>query len=142
MFRVLIILAALALYIYALSDIAQSSENDRGGRPRWVWVLLVLILGPFGPFVWIFYARSRRNPAQVGYAAGMDAASKKEGSKPSDAASNRFVRYSSRPTGPDDDPDFLRSLGDDLHKKQQREEERKKKKAEESDSEEPDSPVN
>jgi len=48
MLRVLAVIAAFALLVYALSDFATSDERDRGGIPKWLWVIIIVVLVYFG----------------------------------------------------------------------------------------------
>lgn len=95
MLRVLAVIAAFALLVYALSDFATSDERDRGGIPKWLWVIIIVVLVYFGPLAWIAYSRSRRS-------AGASA-----GGRTYPGASPRGRRRPGQPVAPDDDPDFL-----------------------------------
>jgi len=65
--------------------------------PRWTWLLVILLLPAIGPIAWFVFGRQRRN-----------------------ATTRRGV------SAPDDDPRFLRELGDELWSKKQRERRRTK----------------
>jgi hypothetical protein len=91
MFRVLVGLAVAGLLIYALTDLLGSEEEDRAGLPRWLWIVIIVLLPIFGPIAWIVTKQTRRHGGS--------------GSRP-----RRPGRGPRRPTGPvapDDDPDFL-----------------------------------
>lgn len=109
MLRVLAVIAAFALLVYALSDFATSDERDRGGIPKWLWVILIVVLVYFGPLAWIAYSRSRRSAAAAPAARGG-----------SPGAAPRGRRRPGQPVAPDDDPDFLWRLA-----REQREQARK-----------------
>ena len=94
MLRVLAVIAAFALLVYALSDFATSDERDRGGIPKWLWVIIIVVLVYFGPLAWIAYSRSRRSAAATG-------------GRPSPGGAPRGRRRPNQPVAPDDDPDFL-----------------------------------
>ena len=113
MLRVLAVIAAFALLVYALSDFATSDERDRGGIPKWLWVIIIVVLVYFGPLAWIAYSRSRRSAAAP--AAG-------RASFPGAPARGR--RRPNQPVAPDDDPDFLWRLA-----REQREQARREGKA-------------
>lgn len=95
MLRVLAVIAAFALLVYALSDFATSDERDRGGIPKWLWVIIIVVLVYFGPLAWIAYSRSRRSAGAT------------SGGRPSPGAAPRGRRRPGQPVAPDDDPDFL-----------------------------------
>lgn len=113
MLRVLAVIAAFALLVYALSDFATSDERDRGGIPKWLWVIIIVVLVYFGPLAWIAYSRSRRSAAAP--ASGRP-------SFPGTPARGR--RRPNQPVAPDDDPDFLWRLA-----REQREQARREGKA-------------
>ena len=94
MLRVLAVIAAFALLVYALADFANSDERDRGGIPGWLWVVIIILLPYFGPLSWIVFSRSRRRQvAGPGF--------------PSSGPAPRGRRRPSGPLAPDDDPEFL-----------------------------------
>lgn len=97
LFVVQIILAALAL-ISCLS----AEESEIRALPRLVWVLIILFFPLIGSIAW-FAAGRPADPA------------KQTGTRP--AASGFPERQRPRPVAPDDDPDFLRSLGAEQAKK-------------------------
>lgn len=85
--RVLIFLIVLAMMIYALVDAIQTENTRVRLLPKMVWILLILIFGAIGAVAWFFAGRPR--------------GPKNERPGP---------RFPQAPRGPDDDPDFLRSL--------------------------------
>ncbi|PFG34135.1 PLD nuclease N-terminal domain-containing protein [Sanguibacter antarcticus] len=108
MSRVLAVLAAFGLLVYAFSDFASSDAEDRGDIPRWLWLVIIVILPYFGPLAWIAFSRSRRAQAareQSGQARGRGAASQR-----------RTRRRATGPVAPDDDPDFLWRLAQEQHR--------------------------
>ena len=110
MLRVLAVIAAFALLVYALSDFATSDERDRGGIPKWLWVIIIVVLVYFGPLAWIAYSRSRRSAA---------AAPTTRGGYP--GAAPRGRRRPGQPVAPDDDPDFLWRLARDQREQARKE---------------------
>ncbi|WP_306321148.1 MULTISPECIES: PLD nuclease N-terminal domain-containing protein [unclassified Streptomyces] len=90
MLRYLPFLLVLALWIYAFIDCLNTPEKEVRKLPKVVWVILILLFGEvlLGPIAWLVVGRPRRAPAAGG------------------GARTRFV-------APDDNPEFLRSLGDD-----------------------------
>ena len=58
MLRVLLPLLAVGLAVYALVDLASSDEDERGGIPKGLWVVLIILLPFLGPIAWILVKRS------------------------------------------------------------------------------------
>lgn len=110
MLRVLAVIAAFALLVYALSDFATSDERDRGGIPKWLWVIIIVVLVYFGPLAWIAYSRSRRS-----------AAAPASGRPSFPGAPARGRRRPNQPVAPDDDPDFLWRLAREQREQARRE---------------------
>lgn len=87
-------LLAIVLMFYALFDALRAEETR--GVPKWVWVLVVLLLPVVGAVLWLVLGkirdrgdgRGRRVPGE---------APDRPGGTPRDVA-------------PDDDPEFLRGL--------------------------------
>lgn len=69
--------------IYALVEAFQARESAIRLMPRWLWVAAIICLPGVGAVCWFAFGRPRRPTPG---------------------------RDSSRPTAPDDDPDFLRGL--------------------------------
>lgn len=87
MVKVVLFLVPLALTIYALIDAIQTEDARVQHLPKLIWILLILLFTPIGAIAWLFTGR------QHGPRSG-----------------RRGSSYPSAPRGPDDDPDFLRSL--------------------------------
>jgi len=85
--RVLLVLATLALTIYAVIDAIQTEETRIQHLPKLVWIVLILLFTPIGAIAWLVTGR-QRGPQ----------------------GGRRGPNYPSAPRGPDDDPDFLRNL--------------------------------
>ncbi len=49
-------LAELALVIYCIVDIFRADRRVRGGN-KFVWTLVVLLIGTLGPLVYLFWGR-------------------------------------------------------------------------------------
>ncbi|MCP2263690.1 PLDc N-terminal domain-containing protein [Promicromonospora thailandica] len=98
--RVLLILAVVGLAVYALVDVWGSEEDERGGLPRWLWVLLIVLLPLLGAISWIVVRVSARR-------SGAGPASGPGGSRPRPPRPGSGPRRPSGPVAPDDDPEFL-----------------------------------
>lgn len=91
MLRYLAILLVLAVWIYAFIDCLNTPEKEVRKLPKVVWVIIILLFGQallLGPVAWFAVGRPRRNAP---YGA----------TRPDE---RRWV-------APDDNPDFLKSLG-------------------------------
>lgn len=98
--RVLLILVVVGLMVYALVDVWGSEEDERGGLPRWLWVLLIVLLPLLGPISWIVVRVSARRSG-AGPASGPGSG----GSRPKPRRPG--PARPSGPAAPDDDPEFL-----------------------------------
>jgi len=87
MAKVLLVLVPLAMTIYAVIDAIQTEDTRVQYLPKIVWILLILLFTPIGAIAWFFTGR-QRGPQN----------------------GRRGRNYPAAPRGPDDDPDFLRSL--------------------------------
>ena len=89
--RVIAVLVILACTIAALAECVQTPSPRL--LPRWTWLLVILLLPIIGPVAWFLAGRvSRRSELQR-----------------------------SSPVSPDDDPRFMRELGDEVWRRKQRE---------------------
>ena len=86
---VLLVLVPLAMTIWAVIDAIQTEDARVLFLPKVIWILLILLSAPsgIGAIAWLVAGR-QHGPR-----------SRRRGSN-----------YPSAPRGPDDDPDFLRSL--------------------------------
>ncbi|MGX2996618.1 PLD nuclease N-terminal domain-containing protein [Streptomyces sp. JNUCC 64] len=93
MLRVLPSLLVLALWIYAFIDCLNTPEEEVKHLPKVVWVIIVLLFGPVlvGPIAWLVTGKVRK-----GAAAG----------RPGRGGRPQWV-------APDDNPEFLKSLGEE-----------------------------
>ncbi len=78
--KVLLVVVAVGLTVYALFDVVTTPRATVPAMPKWLWLLAVLI-PVAGPVAWLVVSRRARH-----------------------------ARPERRVTGPDDDPDFLRRL--------------------------------
>ncbi|NIK60738.1 PLDc N-terminal domain-containing protein [Kribbella shirazensis] len=91
MVRFLPFLISLVLTVYALFSCIQTSDEDVPHLPKLLWIVLIVFVPFAGPIVWLLMARAHSNRQQ--------SAVRRPSSQPAP-----------RPTAPDDDPDFLKSL--------------------------------
>jgi hypothetical protein len=95
-----LVIIELVLLVYCLVDCIQTDQADVRTLPKPVWVLLIILLPLFGGIGWLLAGKPERG-----------AAAKRQVPWPSTKTSG-FPEYErpAPPKGPDDDPDFLRSL--------------------------------
>ncbi|KAB8158331.1 hypothetical protein FH609_010960 [Streptomyces sp. 3MP-14] len=88
MLRVLLFLVPLALAIYALVDCISTKDEEVRHLPKLVWLALIVLAWVIGPLAWILVGRQRGSAGAGGR------------------------RGSTGWVAPDDNPEFLRSLGE------------------------------
>lgn len=96
--KVLLTFVAFAIYVYALVDLVRSPRGEVRTLPKWLWAVVILVLGPIGCLLWFLLGRPR-----VGFppAGGGGGGGGGIGSGP---------RPPRGPVAPDDDPEFLKRL--------------------------------
>lgn len=95
MLRVLGVIFGIALYIYFILDVLRTPRGETRSLPKYVWLLLVILVPLIGGFIWLALGRVWPSPG------------------------SRFGRRRG-PLAPDDDPRFLKQLGDEAwHKRMQ-----------------------
>jgi hypothetical protein len=89
----LFFLISVVFWLWAIFDCLTSDTKRVRNLPRWAWVAVVLVFLEFGALAWVIFGRPRA-------------------SKPAARGSSPHLQpgRSTRPVGPDDDPDFLRNL--------------------------------
>lgn len=92
MLRAVLAIASIALSVYALADCIQTPEDRVRGIPRWAWILLIVLIPWVGPLTWLL---TGKGPAR---------------------------RPAARPLAPDEDPEFLRRLDEDIRRERRRRE--------------------
>ncbi len=97
MLRVLMILVPLALSIYAFIDCITTQEKDVRHIPKPLWAILILLFPLVGSISWLIVGRDRAS------------ASGRIGGAPGRRSGSGWV-------APDDNPEFLKSLGDEQKK--------------------------
>ena len=88
--------ATIALIAYALVDVITTDSHLIRYLPKLVWLIVVIFVPILGPVTWLLLGRPRGGSLLPGTIGGGQAA----------PGRNR------QPLAPDDDPDFLRRLGD------------------------------
>ena len=88
MVRLFVFLAAVQLVFLVLALIGSLSANRVRIMPRALWVLLILVIPLLGPLAYFIWGRPLAPPTEDG----------------------PVRRGSPRPSSPDDDPEFLRSM--------------------------------
>ncbi|WP_275006282.1 PLDc N-terminal domain-containing protein [Promicromonospora iranensis] len=112
MARILLILVVVGLMAYALADVWGADEDERGGLPRWLWVLLIVLLPLLGAISWIVMRVAARRSG-----AGPSAGGRPGGSRPK-PPTRPGPRRPSGPVAPDDDPEFLWRLEQEKRKRE------------------------
>ena len=115
MARILFFVAMLALTIYAAADWHRTPEDEMPGKlPKPIWLLIILFtatIAAIGPIVWLVLRWVSR-------------AEKTQQARP---------HTPSRPSAPDDDPEFLFRLERDIQRKRLEEERRERERRKRSD---------
>lgn len=57
MLRLLVVLAVLAVHVYAFIDCIRTPPTEARGLPYALWVLVVLVVPVIGPLLWLFSGR-------------------------------------------------------------------------------------
>ncbi|MDY7529387.1 MULTISPECIES: PLDc N-terminal domain-containing protein [unclassified Cryobacterium] len=81
-------IAVIVVTVYALVECVTFDRGRIRGLPRWVWVFVIVLVPVVGALLWLFIGRGSNQSSAPG-------------------------RGPSRQLAPDDDPDFLKSLGRD-----------------------------
>ncbi len=84
--KALILMVAVVLLVYSLYDVLATPKTLVRYLPKLAWAAVIVLLPLLGALLWLFFGTYR------------------------DRASGQPRRQPPRPTGPDDDPDFLRGL--------------------------------
>ena len=108
--RALLPVLVLAMTIYALLDCARTPEELMPARmPKVMWIVLIVFVVGIGPIAWIIVSRVKAAEERGGVVEPT-VWSSKEGTQ--------FRRPERpRPVAPDDDPEFLRNLEQDIRRK-------------------------
>ncbi len=103
--RVLLIGAAVVVVLYAFIDAVQTDKTLVRTLPKWLWILVILLLPVLGAVWWLVSGRAPRT------------------AYPDQAQPARPSLFGRRrePVAPDDDPTFLRHLDDEAWQRKMRE---------------------
>jgi hypothetical protein len=66
MVRVLLVIAALGLTIFALIDLFGVPAGEVRGGSRFVWAVVILLLPVLGPGLWLWLGRAGDGPRAIG----------------------------------------------------------------------------
>ena len=101
---------AFALTLYALLDCARTPEESLPARmPKFLWIMLIVVFPAVGPIAWIIVSRVKTAEERGGYV---------EPTVWSSREGTTFRRPErARPMAPDDDPEFLRDLEQDIRRR-------------------------
>jgi hypothetical protein len=117
--NILLILVVVGLMAYALADVWGSDEDERGGLPRWLWVLLIVLLPLLGAISWIVVRlaarRSGAGPSAPNSGPGGGGGNRPT---PSPRSPRPGPRRPAGPVAPDDDPEFLWRLEQEKRKRE------------------------
>ncbi len=109
--RVLPVVLALGLTIYALLDSLRTPEDEVSHLPKPWWVVVVLLVPVLGPLAWL--AVGRTGP-QAGTTWLDRLVGRGTGATPPWRSQGRPTPPPRRSTAPDDDPEFLSRLRRDI----------------------------
>lgn len=123
--RILLVLTALAIWIYGIIDVTRTHDTTRfpGRLKKPAWLALTIFLPTVGSLLWIIFTFPIKFPA-----------------KEISLGGNPFSRYSpskkkKEPVAPDDDIEFLKKIDSYNRFREWEREQEKKKDSGESDSE-------
>ncbi|WBB63904.1 PLD nuclease N-terminal domain-containing protein [Streptomyces sp. WMMC500] len=101
MLRYLPFMIFLGVVIYALIDCATTKKEDAKHLPKVAWLILIVLFPLLGSLGWLIAGRNRRRPSAAGGRAG--------GGSGGGTGGGRRSTW----VAPDDNPEFLKKLGDE-----------------------------
>lgn len=113
--RAVLAIASIALSVYALTDCIGTEDSRVRGIPRWAWIALIVLVPWVGPITWLLAGKTMRSFSGPGQGAR---SARRPAGPTSPAPTSRR-----RSLAPDDDPEFLRALGEQI-RRERRERER------------------
>lgn len=93
---VVAVVMVVAIMLYSVFDCAARPRDRIAALPKWGWILVILLLPVIGAALWFLIGRKRADGGFGG-------------------------RKTAGPSAPDDDPDFLQRIADDVEQQQRRE---------------------
>lgn len=103
-------LAYFAFFVYCLLDVVLSEPSLVRNLPKLTWVLIVVIVPLAGGIAWLVAGRPEHATAAPGSTRSRRRGSGRNASTRGNSAAHREPP----PMGPEDDPDFLRRLDEQL----------------------------
>lgn len=118
--RVLAVVASIALTVFALADCVQTKDDQVRGIPKWAWILLIVFVPWVGPITWIV--------------AGRDRGWNSFGGADRSGGGRSRGPHRDRPLAPDEDPEFLRRLDEQIRREKRERIQREQQARREQDS--------
>lgn len=114
--RLFLMVFVIALALYALIDCVRTPEEDMPARmPKHLWITLILMFSTImlGPLAWIITSRVSAAEKRGGQLSGGLWSAEK-------GVDLHLSRHASTPAAPDDDPEFLRKLDEQVQAEKRR----------------------
>lgn len=114
--RLFLMVFVIALALYALIDCVRTPEKDMPARmPKHLWITLILMFSTImlGPLAWIITSRVSAAEKRGGQLSGGLWSAEK-------GVDLHLSRHASTPAAPDDDPEFLRKLDEQVQAEKRR----------------------
>ena len=103
MARGIMAVLSIALTVFALADCVQTQDDKVRGVPKWAWIVLIVLIPWVGPLTWLFVGKER----SWGRGSSGSPGPRRDG-----------------PLAPDEDPEFLRKLDEDIRRERRERRER------------------
>lgn len=113
MLRAIPAILSVAIAIFALADCIQTEDDKVRGLPKWAWIVLIVLIPWIGPVTWLIVGKDRTGGSGPG--------------------PGRRAPQRGGPLAPDEDPEFLRKLDEDI-RRERREKERQRREREAQES--------
>lgn len=114
--RLFLMVFVIALALYALIDCVRTPEEDMPAHmPKHLWITLILMFSTIvlGPLAWIITSRVSAAEQRGGQLSGGLWSAEK-------GVDLHLSRHASAPAAPDDDPEFLRKLDEQVQAEKRR----------------------
>ncbi|MEJ6542503.1 PLD nuclease N-terminal domain-containing protein [Brachybacterium paraconglomeratum] len=103
MARGIMAVLSIALTVFALAECVQTQDDKVRGVPKWAWIVLIVLIPWVGPLTWLFVGKER----SWGRGSSGSPGPRRDG-----------------PLAPDEDPEFLRKLDEDIRRERRERRER------------------